>query len=172
VLEPAAQMAAGPRVLSPPPGPEPRATLPFVPAPAAPKGGIRLVKQVGLPANHQHTLGIAVDDLHDTNFAIVCEIAAALATGQETARRENDLKVEPTVGRGVQTIRDVVTLPSTDMAIVPVVLADRLRSAKDLGDIGNGLVSIAALFTEEVHVLALAHISNIRDLTGEKSTWA
>jgi uncharacterized protein len=167
VLESAAQMAPIPQVRSPPPDPQARTMRLLVPPAAAPKSSIKLVKQIGLPANHQRTLGIAVDDPHDTNFAIVCEIAAALATGQEMARRETDLKVVPTVGRGVQMIRDVVTLPSTDMAILPVVLADRLRLGKDLGDIGNGLVSIAALFTEEVHVLAPASISNIRDLTGK-----
>jgi formylglycine-generating enzyme required for sulfatase activity len=154
-----------------PPSPsEARAIQLPVPAPDAAKSGLKpgLVKQVGLPTNHRHTLGIAVDDPHDTNFAIICEIAAALGTSQETAPRETDLKVVPTVSHGaVQTIRDVFTLPSTDMAIIALVLADRLRVAKDFGDIGNGLVSITPLFTEELHVLATADIRDIRDLAGK-----
>lgn len=155
-----------------PPSPastEARALLSPIPAPEAPKIEPKLVKQVGLPGNHRHTLGIAVGAPHDTNFGIVCEIAAALATDQPTARHETELKVVPTVGRGgVETIRDVFTLPSTDMAIIAVVLADRLRLAKDFGDIANRLVSIAPLFTEELQVLAPADIRDIHDLAGKK----
>jgi len=167
------QSAAQTTPIPQPPAPtasEAHAILLPVPAPETAKSGLKpgLVKQVGLPTNHRHTLGIAVGDPHDTAFAIVCEIAAALGTSQETAPRETDLKVVPTVSRGaVQTIRDVFTLPSTDMAIIALVLADQLRVAKDFGDIGNGLVSITPLFTEELHVLATADNRGIRDLVGK-----
>jgi len=164
------QIAPVPRASSPTAAPEAQAMLLHAPAPDTSIFGTKpkLIKQVGLPNNHRHTTGIAVDGLYGTDFAMVCEMAAALAPGQETARREPALQVIATVGQGgFQTIRDVFTLPSTDMAIVAVVLANRLRLAKDFGGIGKGLVSIAPLFTEELHVLAPVSIGDIRDLAGK-----
>jgi len=170
-----AAAGAGPRIVpvprasAPTAAPEAQAMVSHAPAPDTSIFGTkpRLIKQVGLPGNHRHTMGIAVGGLYGSDFAMVCEMAAALAAGPEPAPSETALQVIPTLGRGgFGTIRDVFTLPSTDMAIVAVALADRLRLAKDFREIAKRLVSIAPLWTEELHVLAPVSIGDIHDLAG------
>jgi hypothetical protein len=47
------------------------------------------------------------------------------------------------------------------------VLLNRMRDSGKFGDVQNKLVYIAPLFLEELHVLAVADIHNIRDLDGK-----
>jgi len=119
-------------------------------------------KQTGVGENRT-TAGIVAGDPRSTEFAIAREIVTALARGGDTA-----LQVVPMPGDGgIQAITDVLTLPDADMAIVPVSLADRFRDATRSVDIRNKLIYIAPLFPEELHVVARAEISGIRDLDGK-----
>jgi uncharacterized protein len=125
-------------------------------------------KQTGAGENRT-TVGIVAGDPRSTEFAIAREIAAALARGRSMGSGgDTALQVVPVAGDGgIQAITDVLTLPNADMTIVPVSLVDRFRDATRSVDIRNKLIYIAPLFPEELHVLARAEISGIRDLDGK-----
>jgi uncharacterized protein len=125
-------------------------------------------KEAGLSEN-RYTAGLVTDAPQSTEFVIAQEIAIALASGQETGPRgETALRVVPMVGNGgIRNILDILTLAGADMAIAPVVLADRLRDARTFGDIRGKLVYITPLFTEEFHLLARPEIRTLTDLAGK-----
>ncbi|WP_249140623.1 MULTISPECIES: TAXI family TRAP transporter solute-binding subunit [Bradyrhizobium] len=117
-----------------------------------------------------HTTGFVTGSAHSTEFAIAQDIATTLATGQESGPHgEVALRVLPMVGNGgSRNIIDILRLAGADMAIAPVVLADRLRERGTLGDLGNKLVYITPLFVEEFHLLARAEIQSLSDLAGKQ----
>src|SRR3984893_7188040 len=125
-------------------------------------------KQADLP-EYRHTVGIVTGSPQTTDFTIAYEIASVLSTRQETGQHgEIPLPVIPMVGNGgTRNIADVLTLPVADMAIVPVVMLNRARDSKELGDIRNKLVLIAPLFPEEFHLLASSDVHKLRDLAGQ-----
>jgi uncharacterized protein len=128
--------------------------------------GVKLSKQVGLPGNHRHTTGIAVADPSSTDFDMAKELTKVLAADGVGSLR--DLQIYPTVGPGgLQTVRDVLTLPSTDLAIASIPIINKLRAARTYGDIGQQLVLVGTIMTEELHVLAPKHITDIHDLAGK-----
>jgi hypothetical protein len=125
-----------------------------------------LVKQPGLRENHRHTTGIAVADRYSTDFVMVNDLTNGLAA--YSLATNPDLQVYPTPGTGeLKAIRDVLTLPSTDFAIVSIPVMNKLRSSKSYGDIGEHLALVGPLLTEELHVLAVAHIHDVKDLAGQ-----
>ena len=144
-----------------------RATVAAHGAPAVEKESAP-TKQTGVGENRT-TAGIVAGDPRSTEFAIAREIATALARGRRMGSGdETALRVVPMVGDGgIQAITDVLTLPDADMAIVPVSVVDRFRDATRSVDIRNKLIYIAPLFPEELHVLARAEISSIRELDGK-----
>ena len=99
-------------------------------------------------AENRYTAGLVAGPPHSTDFAIAQEIAAVLASGQETGPHgEMALRVLPMLGNGgTRNILDTLTLAGADMAIAPVVLVDRLRNAKTFGKIRDKLVYIVPLF--------------------------
>jgi TRAP-type uncharacterized transport system substrate-binding protein len=105
-----------------------------------------------------------------TEFAVAEEIATVLASGQETGPHgEMALRVLPMAENGgTRNITDILSLAGADMAIAPIVLVDRLRSAMTLGDISSKLVYIAPLFAEEFHLLARPEVTTLTDLAGKK----
>lgn len=117
-----------------------------------------------------NTVGIVTGRPNGTDFAFAHEISTVLATGQETGPRgEVALRILPMVGKGgIQNVRDVLTLPGADMSITPIILLDRLRASKELGDISKSLVYIAPLFHEELHILARPEIRTVADLAGRR----
>jgi uncharacterized protein len=125
-------------------------------------------KQAG--SENPYTAGFVTGAPQSTEFAIAQEIATTLASGQETGPHgEVALRVMPMVGNGgIRNIMDVLTLPGADMAIAPVVLADRLREAGTPGDIRDRLVYITPLFVEEFHLLARSEIRSLADLAGKR----
>jgi uncharacterized protein len=125
-------------------------------------------KQSTLPEN-QYTVGIVTGEPQSTDFTIAYDIATTLAKGQETGPHgEMALRVMAMVGTGgTRNISDVLTLPGADMAIVPVIVLNRLRATKEIGDLGSKLVYVTLLFPEEIHVLARAEIQDIADLAGQ-----
>jgi uncharacterized protein len=127
------------------------------------------IKQGGTSEN-RYTTGLVAAAPQSTEFAIAQDIATVLATGQETGPHgEVALRVMPMVGNGgTRNITDILSLPGADMAIAPVVLVDRLRDARTLGDIRNKLVYIAPLVAEEFHLLARPEITRVGDLAGKK----
>jgi len=128
--------------------------------------GVKLSKQIGLPGNHRHTTGIAVSDPSSTDFVMAKELTKVLAADDDGSLR--DLQIYPTVGPGgLQPVRDVLTLPSTDLAIASIPVINKLRAARTYGDIGQQLVLVGNLMTEELHVLAPKHIADIHDLAGK-----
>ena len=133
---------------------------------AARHNSVSLVKQPGLRENHRHTTGIAVADRYSTDFVMVNDLTNGLAA--YSVATNPDLQVYPTPGTGdLKAIRDVLTLPSTDFAIVSIPVMNKLRSSNLYGDIGERLAVIGPLLTEELHVLALAHIHDVKDLAGK-----
>lgn len=116
-----------------------------------------------------YATGLVTCTPQSTEFAIAQDIATTLATGQETGPRgEVALRVVPMVGNGgIRNVMDVLTLAGADMAIAPVVLVDRLREQRTLGDISDKLVYIAPLFIEEFHLLARPEIAGLTDLAGK-----
>ena len=118
----------------------------------------------------RYTAGLVTGVPQSTEFAIAQEIATTLATGQETGPHgQMALRVLPIVGNGgVRNAVDVLTLAGADMAIAPVVLVDRLRDARTLGDIRNKLVYITPLFGEEFHLIARPEIKTLADLAGKR----
>ncbi|WP_249151243.1 TAXI family TRAP transporter solute-binding subunit [Bradyrhizobium liaoningense] len=117
-----------------------------------------------------HTTGFVTASAHSTEFAIAQDIATTLASGQESGPHgEVALRVLPMVGNGgIRNLIDILGLAGADMAIAPVLLADRLRESGSLGDIGNKLVYITPLFVEEFHLLARAEIQSLSDLAGKR----
>lgn len=118
---------------------------------------------------NEYTAGLVTGPPHSTEFAIAQEIATTLATGQETGPHgEMALRVIPMVGNGgMRNLTDVLTLPDADLAIAPVILANRLQQRKTLGDVRNKLVYIAPLFNEEFHLVAPPEIKSPADLAGK-----
>ncbi|MGY4286953.1 TRAP-type uncharacterized transport system substrate-binding protein [Bradyrhizobium sp. LM2.7] len=118
----------------------------------------------------RYTAGLVTGMPQSTEFAIVQEIATTLATGQETGPHgEMALRVLPLVGNGgVRNVIDVLTLAGADMAIAPVVLVNRLRDARPLGEIRGKLVYITVLFGEEFHLIARPEIKTLADLAGKR----
>jgi TRAP-type uncharacterized transport system substrate-binding protein len=125
-------------------------------------------KEAAVSAN-PYTVGLVTGTPHSTEFAIAQEIATTLASGQETGPHgEVALRVLPMVGNGgIRNIMDVLTLASADMAIAPVLLVDRLRDTRTLGDIRDKLVYVTLLFVEEFHLLARSEIGSLTDLAGK-----
>lgn len=117
-----------------------------------------------------HTTGFVTGAAQSTEFAIAQDIAITLASGQETGPHgEVALRVLPMVGNGgSRNIIDILSLAGADMAIAPVLLADRLRGSGTLGDIRNKLVYITPLFVEEFHLLARPEIQSLSDLAGKR----
>lgn len=120
-------------------------------------------------SENQYTVGLVTGEPNSTEFAIAEELSAVVARGQETGPHgEVALRVLPMVGNGgIRNIRDVLTLAGADMAIAPVILADRLRDTKTFGDIRDKLVYIAPLYVEEFHLLARPEINSLADLDGK-----
>ena len=116
------------------------------------------------------TAGLVTGTPQSTEFAIAQDIANTLAANQESGPHgEVALRVLPMVGNGgSRNLLDMLTLPGADMAIVPVVLANRLRDGKTVGDISSKLVYIASLFPLQFHLLARADIKGLSDLAGKK----
>lgn len=116
------------------------------------------------------TAGLVAGSPQTTEFAVAQDIATTLAANQESGPRgEVALRVLPMVGNGGQrNVLDVLTLAGADMAIVPVVLADRLRDARTYGDIRSKLTYIAPLFPQEFHLLVRGDIGSVADLAGKK----
>jgi uncharacterized protein len=83
------------------------------------------------PPHDPNMLGIVTDFRNDTEMAAANEVAALITAGQETGPHgEEVLRVTPMASSGgFQNIRDVLTLPDADMAIVPVPLLDRAVAA-------------------------------------------
>jgi len=127
----------------------------------------------GLPrkqaSDNRYTVGLLTGPAYSTEFSMMQDIATVLAKGQETGPHgETALQVLPMVGTGGdRNILDVLTLANADLAIAPVVLANRLRDAKTFGDIRRKLVYITLLHTEEFHLLVRQDIKNISDLDGK-----
>ncbi len=118
----------------------------------------------------RYTAGLVTGAPESTDFLIAQDIATTLAKGQETGPHgEMALRVLPIVGNGgVRNIVDVLTLAGADMAIAPVILVDRLRDDRTLGEISNKLVYIAPLFSEEFHLIARPEIKTLADLDGKR----
>jgi hypothetical protein len=108
-------------------------------------------KDAGLSEN-RYTVGLLAGTPQCTESAIAQDIATTLASGQESGPHgEVALRVIPMVGTGgVRNLTDVLTLAGADMAIAPVVLADRLRESRP--DISDKLVYITPLYVEEFHL--------------------
>jgi TRAP-type uncharacterized transport system substrate-binding protein len=125
-------------------------------------------KDSGLSENRQ-TLGLVTGEANSTESAIAADLAATIASGQETGPHgEVALRVLPMVGNGgTRNITDVLTLAGADMAIAPVLLVDRLRGARTYGDISGKLVYITPLYIEEFHLLARPEIRSLADLAGK-----
>lgn len=127
----------------------------------------------GLPrkqaSNNRYTVGLVTGPAYSTEFSMMQDIATVLSKGQETGPHgELALQVLPMVGTGGdRNILDVLTLANADLAIAPVVLANRLREAKTFGDIHRKLVYITLLHTEEFHLLVRQDIRTISDLDGK-----
>jgi TRAP-type uncharacterized transport system substrate-binding protein len=126
-------------------------------------------KEAGL-SESRYTVGLVTGAPHSTEFSIAQEIATSVANGQETGPHgEVALRVMPMVGNGgMRNIRDVLSLAGADMAIAPVILADRVRDARTFGDIRDKLVYITPLFLEEFHLLARSEIRSLTDLAGRR----
>jgi uncharacterized protein len=125
------------------------------------------LKKAG-PLHDPYTTGIVTSDPKGTEFAPASEIAALIATGQETGPHgEVALRVAPMVGDGgLQNIRDVLTLAEADMSIVPAALLNR-APALGMGDVRKPIVYIAPLYVEEFHLVVPVTIQNISDLVGK-----
>ncbi|MCP3466641.1 MULTISPECIES: TAXI family TRAP transporter solute-binding subunit [unclassified Bradyrhizobium] len=117
-----------------------------------------------------HTTGFVTGAAQSTEFAIAQDIATTLASGQETGPHgEVALRVLPIVGNGgSRNLIDILSLAGADMAIAPVLLANRLRASGTVGDTGNKLVYITPLFVEEFHLLARSEINSVSDLVGKR----
>ncbi len=128
---------------------------------------------LGVPSKqtseNRYAAGFVTGPPYSTEFTMVQDIATVLASGQETGPHgEMALRVLPMVGTGgTRNITDVLSLAGADMAIAPVVLAERLRDAKTFGDIRRRLVYIALLHTEEFHLLVRPEIGSPADLAGK-----
>lgn len=125
-------------------------------------------KEAGTSEN-RYTAGVVTGTPRSTEFAIAQEIATALASGQETGPRgEVALRVMPIAGNGgISNILDMRPASGADMAIAPVVLANRVRDSGTFGDIRQKLVYITVLFPQEFHLLARPEIRTLTDLGGK-----
>jgi uncharacterized protein len=145
-------------------------TSPAEPAKASPRKQSAGDDKDVMVSESRYTAGLVAGVPQSTELAIAHEIATTLATGQETGPHgEMALRVLPIVGNGgVRNAVDVLTLAGADMAIAPVVLVDRLRDSRTLGDIRDKLVYITPLFGEEFHLIARPEIKTLADLAGKR----
>ncbi|ACA15838.1 TRAP-type uncharacterized transport system periplasmic component-like protein [Methylobacterium sp. 4-46] len=114
-----------------------------------------------------HTIGLTT--AAGTDQWIASDISAVIADGQETGPRgEMALRVAVTVGMGgIQDIRDLLTKPDVDMAIVPAVLFDFVRNTQVSNVVSQKIAYIVPLYKEELHIIAGHSIQNIADLSGK-----
>ena len=138
------------------------------PALAQPQPPASSIKQTA-PARDANTIGIIRGSPEEGALPFVNEIARVLARGQETGPNgELALRVLPFVGRGgVHDVRDVLSLPGVDMAIIQEPVLTRLHESKELGDLKSRLVYITKLFNEELHIIAREDIRQVSDLAGK-----
>ncbi len=127
-----------------------------------------VIKQAA-PARDANTIGFIRGSPEESALPFVNEIARVLTKGQETGPNgELALRVLPIVGRGgVHDVRDVLSLPGVDMAIIQEPVLTRLHESKELGDLKNRLVYITKLFNEEFHIIAREDIRQVSDLAGK-----
>jgi TRAP-type uncharacterized transport system substrate-binding protein len=112
---------------------------------------------------NRDTLIIAASRPGASHLAIANDLAAAVAGGSE-------LRLLPIAAEGgLANLRDLVFLRGVDMAIVA---ANELAHAKATNAFGGGLTHkiayVAALYGEEVHILAGRDVAAIEDLRGKK----
>jgi hypothetical protein len=113
---------------------KPRATAVPEPSRAASTHGIRIVE----PENGAHA-------------AIDSDLAAVLGPA---------LRVETVASKGA-VLKDLLTLPDVDMALVSALSLSR---GSDLSD---RLVYLAKMFTEELHAVATVDVRSVEDLNGK-----
>ena len=121
------------------------------------------------PSRDPNTVGIVAGGAEEGALRFVNEISRVVAAGQETGPNgELALRVLPIVGRGgVHDVRDVLSLPGVDMAIIPEPLLTRLQESKELGDLKGRIVYVTKLINEELHVMAREDIRQVSDLAGK-----
>ncbi|WP_188311983.1 TAXI family TRAP transporter solute-binding subunit [Salinarimonas soli] len=112
---------------------------------------------------------IVSNALGETEFRFADEMAAAVASAQETGPNgEVALRVTPVTGPGgIHTVRDVLTLPNADFGIVSTRVLERLRETGEFGDITRRITYVAPLYMEEVHLLAGPKVRSLGDLEGQ-----
>ena len=124
-------------------------------------------KQPNLAASH-YTLGIVGAEPLSSELSVAYEMSTALTDHKETGPHgERALRLMVMIGDGgQQNIADIMTLPGVDLAIVPVLLLNRVRDSKERENLETKLVYVTPLLAEEIHVIAVPEIRSIYELAG------
>ena len=148
----AALAAAAPATASPRRHAPPRATLP----------------EKTLPGRGDFMFGLAAGPSWSQEFAIAGRLASMAASGQEGGPHgEVGFRVAPLVEESAtQALTDLMTSPTTDLAILPLPVMEAAAKAHPLARSRLGYV--APLYLETVHLVARAGVANPSDLAGKK----
>ncbi|MBO0733295.1 MAG: C4-dicarboxylate ABC transporter substrate-binding protein [Methylocapsa sp.] len=121
------------------------------------------------PPQGSNTLGLLADSQNESDVSAAKDIAALIATGQETGPNdEQALRIAPIPGSGgFESIRGLLAVADADLSIVPVPLLERAPAALGVDDLRKRIVYIAPLFEEDFRLLANPSIRNIYDLAGK-----
>ncbi len=120
------------------------------------------------PGSADFLYGLASGPAGSLEFAVAGRLAALAALGQEGGPHgEVGPRFVPLVEEsGRQALADLLSQPSTDIAIVPAPVLE--RAARSDPTLRTHVGYIAPLYLETVHVLVRANVAGIGDLTGRR----
>jgi hypothetical protein len=105
------------------------------------------------------TVSLASTDSDPVSIRIVSDLAAAL--------RDSSPRILPVVGQGpVRNIGDLLSRQDLTAALIPSDVLPYLSRMDRLPEASQSLRYIAALYRQEMHVLALTRFTRIADLAG------
>jgi TRAP-type uncharacterized transport system substrate-binding protein len=135
----------------------------------ADRKAMRLIKDMR-SSGEQNTLGLVAGAPGLTETLLAFQLANLVTEGQEAGPNgERALRIVPIAGNGgSQNVRDLLTLPGADMAIVPMNTLLELQKSGELGDTFKKLVYVSPLHLQELHIVASPNVRALSDLDGKE----
>jgi uncharacterized protein len=129
---------------------------------AQPSAPIESLRDTYRSRLNQNVVTIMAGTATGTDLTIAADIAQVVDDG-------NNLRVLPIVGQGAaQNVKDVMFLKGVDMGVTQANILKHFAKTGELGpNFVNEVVYIAKLFTEDVHIIVPAGVTDIHDLDGK-----
>ena len=127
-----------------------------------------VMREKAAPGLGDYMYGLASGPSWSTEFAVAGRLAALAALGQEGGPNgETGPRLAPLVEEsGGNALTDLLTSPTTDLAIVPLPVMDAAARANPL--LKSRVGYVAPLYLETVHVVAKAGVPSVEALRGKR----